>query len=82
MIGLDKVFCVFDRDCHTSYKSALDKIKNHKPNRHAKSKPIYQAIISSPCFEIWLLLTPHQNTKKCFGAARKAQKVDLVNLCK
>lgn len=54
--GIDRVFCVFDRDNHASYELALEKTKNHKPSRKTKSKPIYQAIVSSPCFEIWLLL--------------------------
>ena len=54
--GIYKVYCVWDRDNHESYERALDKIKNHKSKRKAKSKPRYQAIVSLPCFEIWLLL--------------------------
>jgi len=46
--GFDKVFCVFDKDCHESYQDTLNAI--------AQLKGVYQAIVSVPCFEYWLLL--------------------------
>lgn len=48
----DRVYCVFDRDRHTSYDEALDKA--HQA-RLGKGRKIF-AIPSIPCFEFWLLL--------------------------
>jgi len=48
--AFDRVFCVFDKDTHTSYIPALDVIKTTRP------KNVFQAINSVPCFEYWLLL--------------------------
>lgn len=49
---IDRVYCVFDKDCHTSYTEALDII--HRA-RMAKGHTII-ATTSVPCFEFWLLL--------------------------
>lgn len=46
----DKIFCVFDKDTHSSYSQALDIL------RRAKPKNTFFAITSVPCFEYWLLL--------------------------
>lgn len=48
----DRVYCVFDRDRHTTYNAALDKVKR---TRLGKGSKIF-AIPSVPCFEFWLLL--------------------------
>jgi hypothetical protein len=48
----DRVYCVFDRDRHTTYPAALDKIRH---TRLSKRSRIF-AIPSVPCFEFWLLL--------------------------
>lgn len=48
----DRVFCVFDKDCHTTYAIALDKVRRA---RLGKGHTI-EAITSVPCFEFWLLL--------------------------
>ncbi|MCY4300551.1 MAG: RloB family protein [Aestuariivita sp.] len=53
----DKVYCVFDKDNHTSYHNALHAIQNAKP------KDIFEAIHSIPCFEYWLLLHYVYTTK-------------------
>ena len=45
----DRVYCIFDRDQHPSFLSAIDKIEKKR------SIPI-KAIISVPCFEYWPLL--------------------------
>jgi hypothetical protein len=47
--GIDKVFCVFDRDRHATFESACDAIRRHPSRR-------FEAIVSDPCFEYWLLL--------------------------
>ncbi|MBW2576106.1 MAG: RloB domain-containing protein [Deltaproteobacteria bacterium] len=48
----DRVYCVFDRDRHTTYNAALDKVRRA---RLGKGSKIF-AIPSVPCFEFWLLL--------------------------
>jgi hypothetical protein len=47
----DKVFCVFDRDKHTTFDAALHRTKD----LNAEGKP-FEAITSTPCFEFWLIL--------------------------
>lgn len=49
----DKVFCVFDRDNHTTFDAAVQRIADLKNAK--RSKP-FEAITSNPCFEFWLLL--------------------------
>ena len=46
----DRVYCVFDRDTHTTFQAALTKIASYKP------KGTFFPITSVPCFEYWLLL--------------------------
>ncbi len=46
----DRVFCVFDKDIHTTYTQTLDHISKAKPT------DTFKAIHSTPCFEYWLLL--------------------------
>lgn len=48
----DKIFCVFDKDTHSDYETALD---------HCARKN-YIAISSVPAFEYWLLLHFHYTT--------------------
>ncbi len=56
----DRVYCVFDKDRHTTYVSALDRIKRV---RMGKGHSI-RAITSVPCFEFWLLLHFVYTTKQ------------------
>lgn len=76
----DTVYCVFDRDRHTTFDAAVQRTKALS----AAGKPLV-AITSTPCFEIWLLLhfgytaQPfHPAGKKSVGdqvvAALKAKK--------
>lgn len=53
----DKVYCVFDKDTHTTYDSTIKKIKAQKP------KDIFYVSQSIPCFEYWLLLHYQYTTK-------------------
>ena len=48
--SFDKVYCVFDKDNHTTYNEAIDQISRATP------KNTYIATTSVPCFEYWLLL--------------------------
>ncbi len=50
--GYDHVFVVFDRDSHTTYNDALQKING----LNEKYKGKFKAKVSIPCFELWLLL--------------------------
>ena len=52
--GYDTIFCVFDRDSHESFGRARDKIRGLAARaRHALN---IHAIVSVPCFELWVLL--------------------------
>ncbi|HEX03856.1 MAG TPA: RloB domain-containing protein [Bacteroidetes bacterium] len=46
----DRVFCVFDRDTHTTYTAAMNASERFRPSG------VFQTIPSVPCFEYWLLL--------------------------
>ena len=58
MGNFDRVYAVFDRDSHSKYIKALDKIEtlNNKLKNDNKIKVPFIAIPSNPCFELWLLL--------------------------
>ena len=49
--AFDTVYCVFDRDKHTTFDEAVKKTEDLS----AGQKP-FVAITSTPCFEVWLLL--------------------------
>jgi hypothetical protein len=72
--GFDQVYCVFDRDTHSTFDDALMKIKSLK----AKGKP-FCSITSTPCFEYWLLLH-FEFTDKAFAATGKKSAGDAVVL--
>ncbi|MCY0964860.1 RloB family protein [Parathalassolituus penaei] len=46
----DRVYCVFDKDTHTSYQPTLEAIARKR------EKDIWHATTSIPCFEYWILL--------------------------
>lgn len=48
----DRVYCVFDKDKHTTYSAALSQIRS----KQLKGGASLHSIISIPCFEIWLLI--------------------------
>ena len=49
--AFDQVYCVFDRDRHTTFDAAVQRTRDLT----AAGKPL-AAITSTPCFEVWLLL--------------------------
>lgn len=55
--AFDKVFCVFDKDSHSSYQEAIERIYSLTP------KKVFHAVISVPCFEYWILLHYCHTTK-------------------
>jgi len=63
----EKVFAVFDRDDHTTYANAIAKAEslNGKLENGEGKQVIFKAIVSVPCFELWLLLH-YEDIKYCF----------------
>jgi hypothetical protein len=73
--GYTRVYCVFDKDQHTSYAAA----KETAQQLHQKKKiPIY-IIASIPCFEYWLLLHFTESTKPYEYIGEKSPKEQLNN---
>ena len=68
----DKVYCVFDRDKHTTFDAAVQRTKD----LCAAGQPL-EAITSTPCFEVWLLLH-FGYTDQPFHAAGKKSVGDQV----
>jgi hypothetical protein len=68
----DKVFCVIDRDKHSTFKAAIQRIGDLS----AEGKP-FVAIPSFPCFEYWLLLH-FTYTRQSFHAAGNRSICDNV----
>jgi hypothetical protein len=58
----DRVYCVFDRDQHDSYKKALDRIHAKTLRKRNGNPALFRGITSVPCFEYWLLLHYGYNT--------------------
>lgn len=53
----DRVYCVFDKDQHSTYEQAKSDINNARPSN------CFFAVTSVPCFEYWLLLHFAYTTK-------------------
>ena len=68
----DKVYCVFDRDRHSTFDAAVQRTKDLS----AGGSPL-EAITSTPCFEVWLLLH-FGYTDQPFHAAGKKSVGDQV----
>jgi RloB-like protein len=68
----DTVYCVFDRDNHTTFDAAVQRTKGLR----TAGQPLV-AITSTPCFEVWLLLH-FGYTDKPFHAAGKKSVGDQV----
>lgn len=52
----DAVYCVIDRDEHSGYQGAVDRIRSKKLRRKSRHDASFYAITSVPCFEYWLIL--------------------------
>ena len=68
----DKIFCVFDRDTHSTFKTALTRI-----DQLAGAGKPFTAIPSYPCFEYWFLLR-FKYTRMPFYAKGKRTIADNV----
>lgn len=62
----DRVFCVFDKDQHSTYEDALSKISAMKPYG------IFTAVTSVPCFEIWVLMHFNYSTAPFTSSGKKS----------
>jgi hypothetical protein len=49
--AFDEVYCVFDRDAHERFPDAVARLKALQ----AQGQPL-KGVVSTPCFEFWLLL--------------------------
>lgn len=65
----DKVFCVFDKDTHSTFNTAINQIE--QINAKYKTKP-FKAIWSIPAFEYWLLLHFTPTTKPYMSTLKKS----------
>jgi hypothetical protein len=63
----DRIYCVFDKDQHTTYEASLNRIKTLKN----KNIPIYE-ITSVPCFEYWILLHFIETTRPYKSMGKKS----------
>lgn len=65
--AFDQVYCVFDRDRHTTFDAAVQRTKDLA----AAGKP-FVAITSTPCFEVWLLLHFRYSDQPFHAAGKKS----------
>jgi hypothetical protein len=58
--AFEKVFAVFDRDDHSTYNNAINRAESLSSNgdliNDEGKQATFKAIVSVPCFELWLLL--------------------------
>lgn len=70
----EKIYCVFDRDCHVTYSEALRAIQGISIRKENKNKVIL-AITSIPCFEFWYLLHVSESRKPYNGVKSPADEL-------
>ena len=75
--AFDKVYCVFDRDRHTTFDAAVQRTKDLA----ATGKP-FEAITSTPCFEIWLLLHFGYSEQPFHSAGKRSVGDQVVSALK
>lgn len=75
--AFDLVYCVFDRDKHTTFDAAVQRTKD----LNAAGKP-FRAITSTPCFEVWLLLHFHYSDQPFHPAGRKSVGDQVISRLK
>lgn len=79
----EQIYCVFDRDRHTSYDHALQALNGLAQSKGFKAK-VVMAIPSVPCFELWYLLHVSSSRKPYESAETGASpgQALLIDLCK
>ncbi len=75
--AFDTVYCVFDRDKHTTFDAAVQRTKDLT----AEGKP-FEAITSTPCFEFWLLLHFGYTAQPFHAAGKKSVGDQVVSALK
>jgi hypothetical protein len=75
--AFDTVYCVFDRDQHTTFGAALQRTQDLK----AAGQP-FVAITSTPCFEVWLLLHFGYSDQPFHAAGKKSVGDQVVSALK
>ncbi len=75
--AFDQVYCVFDRDRHTTFDDAVQRTKDLTTT----GKP-FVAITSTPCFEVWLLLHFRYSDQPFYPACRKSVCDQVVKALK
>lgn len=75
--AFDQVYCVFDRDNHTTFDNAMQRIQA----LNAAGKP-FEAITSKPCFEVWLLLHFGYTDQPFHAAGKKSVGNQVVSALK
>lgn len=73
----DTVYCVFDRDTHTTFTAAVQRTKDLS----AEGKP-FVAIASTPCFEVWFLLHFGYSDQPFHPAGKKSVGDQVVETLK
>jgi len=71
-IPFDRVYCVFDKDTHTSYQDTLQTIEQKR------TKNTFFAITSVPSFEFWLLLHFEYTASPVLGITGRKSAGDQV----
>ncbi len=72
--GIDWVYCVFDKDSHTTYDETIGRAKNAK----LAAGTNLVLIKSVPCFEYWVLLHFRETTKP-YGKEKRSPCENLIN---
>lgn len=72
--GYDSLFCVFDKDKHTTFDAACEMIERTKLS---KDKKIF-CIKSVPCFEYWLILHFNSTSAPITSAGRRSSGENAV----
>ena len=73
----DAVYCVFDRDRHTTFDAAVQRTKD----LGAAGQPLI-AITSTPCFEFWLLLHFGYSDQPFHAAGKRSVGDQVVSALK
>lgn len=70
--AFDRVYCVFDKDQHSNYDSAIKMLEALSP------KNVFFSTISVPCFEYWILLHFIYTTKPYFSTHKKSVADNVI----
>lgn len=76
-----KIFCVFDRDQHSTFSNAIQQIKDLNASR--KEQEI-KAFISDICFELWFFIHFKYSTVydvKCGDLIKKLREINVGDRC-